>query len=1006
MRQRTSCIRLTFLGSLVFALFIFPAYSVSTVLESPADGFIDDDGFLDLRASCEPASEKNYDGTTSWNVTKAALYSNISGIWREEGISQAIKPIANSTYFFNSTNLLIGIIEGEFKWNVQCHEVNSTNNGAPINKNFAVNRTLKVKYAKPTVTITSPADGDSDTDGYEIDVVCKAVPSSEWNITRLSILTDLSGRWKINQTHVPSKPTQDAEVTSSFTINKLGNNSLADGTRIVFGCSAVQAKNLLEGILVTEEYSLNRTIIIAYPPQQCIAGACDSANQKWCEDNAWKSGEFSEYCAHCSYSDKRCPVCTNNACDADNKKWCNEGVWSAIGYCSNCASVDASCAGTCTNNICDTKNKKWCNNNVWEGANYCMQCNNADSSCFFKCSEGICDIKNKKWCNQGVWKQTDYQSRCSNKDFYYAASCQTSICDAVYNRWCDSSSWTSLNYCDNCEDSDCLGTCLNNACDINAKKWCDSGEWSNLDYCLTCGNKDSSCSVTCQEGICDTTSNKRCLNGVWNSTNYCDYCSSADRDCTIVCAEGECDTINRKVCINSEWNSTTESIYCSFCSPKDTTCRVECLAIADGCCLNASDTICDADCASGVDLDCLDCTFASGDCCFPKNDTICDLDCAGSLDYDCTDAGCKGSGTCRIGLDCTTNSQCASGFCFDDKCAEQCGDNVQDGDETDADCGGSCAKCDNYKKCELDSDCSSGFCPSGICLEEDTCADAILGGDETGIDCGGSCPNKCQEGYGCITDTDCEPDFECVFDLCSEKIIETAPHVIDEEKDSDKDGILDKWELKYGMDILDQSDAEMDLDEDGLTNLQEYTLGTNPSKADTDGDKVSDKKEIEVGTDPLDPISKPGGIGGLLFIVTILIILFGAGGYGVFYYIHYIKMESAGSEQSLTNIYNSQTQYVPPRQAPRKEPIKIKVDEVIQKRREEKKKLRDHLFMVFDNRVEQQPTKPDEKIAEYPKKTSQILSKKEKAPIKPIQKSDVFSKLERLYKKEEENREK
>ncbi|MDP6139511.1 MAG: hypothetical protein QGI89_05490, partial [Candidatus Woesearchaeota archaeon] len=190
-------------------------------------------------------------------------------------------------------------------------------------------------------------------------------------------------------------------------------------------------------------------------------------------------------------------------------------------------------------------------------------------------------------------------------------------------------------------------------------------------------------------------------------------------------------------------------------------------------------------------------------------------------------------------------------------------------------------KCANYKKCELDSDCLSDFCSSGTCLEEDTCDDGILGGDETDVDCGGSCQNKCQAGLDCNEDRDCEFDLECIFNLCSEKIIEDE--LVDEEKDSDEDGITDDWESKHGLDIYDPSDADLDFDEDELTNLQEYTYGTNPNKADSDNDRVSDKEEIEVGTDPLDPISKPGGIGGVLLTTLVLIILFGAGSY-VFYY--------------------------------------------------------------------------------------------------------------------------
>ena len=48
-----------------------------------------------------------------------------------------------------------------------------------------------------------------------------------------------------------------------------------------------------------------------------------------------------------------------------------------------------------------------------------------------------------------------------------------------------------------------------------------------------------------------------------------------------------------------------------------------------------------------------------------------------------------------------------------------------------------------------------------------------------------------------------------------------------------------------------------DDDFDGLTNLQEVTLGTDPLLADTDGDGYIDGVEVEVGSDPKSPLSTP-----------------------------------------------------------------------------------------------------------------------------------------------------
>lgn len=75
---------------------------------------------------------------------------------------------------------------------------------------------------------------------------------------------------------------------------------------------------------------------------------------------------------------------------------------------------------------------------------------------------------------------------------------------------------------------------------------------------------------------------------------------------------------------------------------------------------------------------------------------------------------------------------------------------------------------------------------------------------------------------------------------------------MDKNYDTDGDHMTDFWEKTYGLDPYNANDTNNDEDFDGLTNLQEFYNGTNPTLTDTDGDDFSDGEEVEAGTDPLD----------------------------------------------------------------------------------------------------------------------------------------------------------
>jgi hypothetical protein len=161
-----------------------------------------------------------------------------------------------------------------------------------------------------------------------------------------------------------------------------------------------------------------------------------------------------------------------------------------------------------------------------------------------------------------------------------------------------------------------------------------------------------------------------------------------------------------------------------------------------------------ADCASGVcDMTkhlCLGPTCSDG----VENGGETDVDCGGPCLM-----------LCGPGRGCRTNDDCVGESCSGSVCLPSCIDGVEDGAETGVDCGGyACLPCADGEGCRLAADCTSGLCNEGRCVAA-SCVDGKQDGDETDVDCGGSCA-PCQPGSGCTQDADCTSGI-CAGTLCA-----------------------------------------------------------------------------------------------------------------------------------------------------------------------------------------------------------------------------------------------
>ena len=150
---------------------------------------------------------------------------------------------------------------------------------------------------------------------------------------------------------------------------------------------------------------------------------------------------------------------------------------------------------------------------------------------------------------------------------------------------------------------------------------------------------------------------------------------------------------------------------------------------------------------------------------------------SGETGIDCGGGECP---VCPDGDPCGKDEDCESGVCDSESPVDPlecqpaaCDDLVKNGAESDTDCGGDeCPACAETKLCTKHSDCGSGVCNSESPLElptcqPDTCFDLVENGEESDIDCGGEECGGCSLGNACKAGDDCKSKVCSSGGICS-----------------------------------------------------------------------------------------------------------------------------------------------------------------------------------------------------------------------------------------------
>jgi hypothetical protein len=355
----------------------------------------------------------------------------------------------------------------------------------------------------------------------------------------------------------------------------------------------------------------------------------------------------------------------------------------------------------CVGNLCTSTNPQ-CSDGIQNGDESAIDCGGASCA---RCGPGL-------HCNA----PTDCQSGICMGSF-----CKDPICtDGVKN-----GNETDID----CGGGMCQPCTLGKHCQQSSD--CASTYCDPTFFCATPGGTGS-CTDGMKNGTetdtdCGGTTCWGCTIGqhcVANGDCWSKVCSATTNTCVVgpTCTNGVKD--------GTETDTDCGGGACNLCSPGKT-------------CTKPSDCttrICNGNICGGT-----------GGCSIDgiRNGTETDIDCGGGACPTCT-TGKK----CLVPTDCGT-MPCMGGICGGTGTCSMNG--IQDGAETDTDCGGgACPTCATGKHCKYPSDCMIAMCTAGTCGSGATCnTNGIKDGSETDIDCGGGCATRCMNGKACLTGTDC-----------------------------------------------------------------------------------------------------------------------------------------------------------------------------------------------------------------------------------------------------------